>query len=386
MKEALLDSWRGVVRRPQRTVLTTLGVALGVGALVAIVGLAESASVQISLRFDAIAATALEVTLPPSLREVSDTALSERAAKISGVRMTGTFTTINPLTAPPVTAASVRRPGRGVPVIVASSLGLRAAEPALEAGTLPTAWAESRDPRLAVVGVGIAREFAVSPGPGRNLLRLNGLPFIVVGVISDRTTQAVLSRAVVVSPAGGDLLFPEDIGRVLLVRTVPGASQQAAEALPLALHPQDPSEVVVDVPPDPVALRGRISTDTKNLLLALAVVTLAGGALGIANTMLISVMERMPEIGVRRALGASRQNIASLFLVESMIVGSSGGLMGTAVGILLGALLSFLRSWPYVLPPAILMAPLLGTTVGVVAGLYPSVRASTANPVDSLRS
>lgn len=275
---------------------------------------------------------------------------------------------------------------RTVPVVVVEAGGVRAANPVVLAGALPTAWATATDPLLAVVGEGVGRSLLVSAEPGRNTLLLNGRPYTVVAVVADRAEGAQLTSSVIVTRRGAEALGLGQALRTVLVRTEPGFGQSVAAFAPLAALPKDPAPVVAQVPPDPRQLRGLITTDTRHLLLALAIVTLLGGAVGIANTMLVSVWERRSEIGLRRALGASRRGVAGVFVVESALVGTAGGLVGAAGGILVGAGVVALRGWSFALPALSLGAPLLGTAVGVLAGLYPALRASALDPVDALRS
>ncbi len=218
------------------------------------------------------------------------------------------------------------------------------------------------------------------------MLIVDGQPFVVVGVVTDRSTTARLAGAVVLCPEGARLAGLHLTDRTLLVRTAPGAGQLVARSAPVAVFPEDPGAVVVQVPPDPRLLRDRISQDTKALLVALSLVALAIGGVGIANTMLVAVWERRHEIGVRQALGATGVQIGALFLVEAALVGAVGGLAGTSLGVLASAGLSAVRGWTYVFPPVLLTAPLIGLVLGTVSGIVPALRASRLDPVESLRS
>lgn len=387
MRDLAIDALRALTRRPQRSFLTMLGVVLGVGALVAIIGLAQSGALQIARRFDAFAATAVQVTLPTDAVDEEEGNLIRQLSHLPGVQGAGTFTPVTGTATAPVLASSVRSPEpMSVPLIVASAEGMRAAEPIVRGGRLPTGWAESHDSRLAVVGEGVARSLGVWPESGLDLIHLNRQPFTVVAVVTDRGIGAELLSSVMISREGGGALSLVTADRTLLVRTQPGAGQTVARWAPLAVYPENPAAVIAQVPPDPTQLRGRITSDTKNLLFALAVVTLVVGAVGIGNTMLTSLWERRPEIGLRRALGSSRLAVGTLFLVESGLVGTAGGILGAAAGVLLGGSLSVARDWVYALPTAVLAAPFLGAAVGLVAGLYPALRAARVDPVESLRS
>lgn len=271
------------------------------------------------------------------------------------------------------------------PIIVATHQGLTAAQPIVQAGRLPTPYAEAHDPRLLVVGEIVAERFDILPESGRDVLYLNGQPFVAIGVVRDRGVGAQISSSVVLSARGAGLLDLELQDRTILARTERGMGPAVGRWAPLAAYPENPSAVLVEVPPDPSRLRGQIAEDTRNLFLALGMVTLFGGAIGIANTMLVSVWERRSEIGVRRALGASRRAIAKIFLTEAMIIGTAGGLAGAAIGTLVGAAFSLSRGWDYSVPALLLGSPLLGTVVGILAGVHPAWRAARLDPIDSLR-
>ncbi len=130
-----------------------------------------------------------------------------------------------------------------------------------------------------------------------------------------------------------------------------------------------------------------MQSDLDTLFLLLGAVSLFVGAIGIANITLVSVLERVGEIGLRRSLGASRRHIAEQFLLESTTLGLVGGIIGASLGTLVVVAVAASRTWTPVLEPWVpLGAPLLGAAVGLLAGLYPSVRAAALQPVEALRS
>jgi ABC-type antimicrobial peptide transport system permease subunit len=142
----------------------------------------------------------------------------------------------------------------------------------------------------------------------------------------------------------------------------------------------------VSVPPEPQQLKTGVREDLNSMFLLLGGIALLVGAIGIANVTLVSVMERVGEIGLRRSVGAARRHIAAQFLAESAAMGLVGGIIGASLGILVIVVVSAQRQWTPVLD---LYIPLLaapgGALIGLVAGLYPSWRASTLEPVDALR-
>jgi putative ABC transport system permease protein len=172
----------------------------------------------------------------------------------------------------------------------------------------------------------------------------------------------------------------------MLIATRPGAAAQVAREAAVALRPADPTALKAIAPPDPRSLRDQVTGDLGTLFLLLAGVCLAIGTIGIANTTLVAVMERVPEIGLRRALGARGRHVAGQFVAESGALGALGGLFGTAIGVVTVVSVAVARQWtPVVEPVTVAAAPLIGVVTGLLAGAYPALRASRIEPVTALR-
>jgi putative ABC transport system permease protein len=160
-----------------------------------------------------------------------------------------------------------------------------------------------------------------------------------------------------------------------------------AGLLALAANPASPQDVSVSRPSDALVAQLAVQRSGQALFLGLGAVALLVGGIGVANVMVVSVLERRGEIGLRRALGAARRHVAAQFLAESLVLASCGGVAGLVIGVTATVAMSYLRGWTTLIPAdAAWGGPAIAATVGVVAGLYPALRAARLAPVDALRS
>jgi putative ABC transport system permease protein len=390
------EALNGVLARPSRLVLTALGAALGLASLVATLGLAQTAANQVSRHFDAIAAT--QVSVQPESESaagggstVKVTMRLDAAARVihlPGVVAAGTVSRL--AGAPPVRAVPVVDPSVSAPPltpVLAVTPGLFAAVDAhISTGRTYDEGHEERADRVAVLGVNAAAQLGINRIDNSPTVFIGERPFVVIGIVDAVVRHTELLDSVIVPQATAEvvlgLLAPEQ----LQIQTAQGAASLVAHQAPIALEPNDPSSMVASTPPPPSALRDRVRGDVNALFIVLGLVALFAGAVGIANVMLLSVLERIGEIGLRRALGATRRNVAMQFLMESGLVGFLGGLVGASTGVIVALVVSSARHWTPVLDLRLAAgAPALGLTVGILAGAFPAWRASAIEPVDALR-
>ncbi|MCX4788573.1 ABC transporter permease [Streptomyces sp. NBC_01221] len=393
--DLLGESLAGMLQRPARSALTALGTVLGVGTFVAILGLIATTSSQIDGRFNSLTAT--EVSLEDKASQQNEFAgpafppdADDRVERLNGVRSAGVYWPVRLDAAVTVRSAPVGQVvGDGKAEVVAASPGvLEAAEPTLSQGRIYDDLMSDDGAYVAVIGSGVASRLGITTLETRPAVFVGDQPFTVTGIIEKTERKADLLLSVVVPRTTAEKIWgpPEGSSATMLISTELGAAQQVARLAPTALRPDHPEYLKALPPPDPRTLRSGVSGDLSQLFLLLAGICLVIGAVGIANTTLVSVLERTGEIGLRRALGARARHITVQFLAESGVLGALGGLIGTSLGVATVVGVALARDWtPVVHPATAAAAPVIGLVTGVLAGLYPAWRASRIQPAEALR-
>jgi putative ABC transport system permease protein len=215
---------------------------------------------------------------------------------------------------------------------------------------------------------------------------IDGIAYAVLGVVDSVDVRGELLGAVILptdtARADFGLAAPGDAQARIAIGAGPQLRTQAA----LALAPDDPESMEVRAPDGRSELGRDVQADVNGVFLVLAVIVLLAGGVGIANVTMLSVMERVGEIGLRRAVGATGRQIAGQFVAESVVIGLLGGLIGAALGVFAVVAVAVARSWtPVVNPWVAVGGALLGAVVGLVAGGLPARRAARIEPVDALR-
>jgi len=395
------------VQRPGRAALTMLGTVLGVGAFVAVLGLTATGAGQISRQFTVLEDTtvtvedngpATSVAPPDTNPPIGFPADADAVAgHINGVTAAGVWW---PVPLPQGTdftgsLALSAAAAQTINLLAASPGAVRAMGLSMVAGSPLTSYENDTRQHVAMIDTTTATELGISAS------RLGSHPAVFVDGIAYTVTGIYGSAQRVVTDESA-MLIPEDtaladfgnpqpgIGNQdeaqLVVATRIGAAQAVARQIAAAELPTDPARLVVTSPPNPQNLQSEVSGDLAGLFLVLALISLLIGAVGIANTTLVAVLERTEEIGLRRAVGARPRHIAAQFLAESTALGTLGGLIGTCIGVGTVVIFAAVKDWTAVLNPAYtLPAPLIGSVVGFLAGAYPALRAARTSPLAALR-
>ncbi|MFI9724357.1 ABC transporter permease [Streptomyces sp. NPDC052396] len=390
------EALAGVLQRPARSLLTALGTVLGVGSFICVLGLTGTAASQIDARFNKLSATEVTVAdtgggdadrVPIAFPENAD----ERVQGLHGVTAAGMYWQVR-LGAGQTAKSTPSRVSESddarTPVVAASPGLLNAMGPRLAQGRTFDAYHDLHQQRVAVIGSGLSHRLGITTLDAQPAVFIGDVPFTVIGIVDDVERKPDLLLSVLIPHSTARSLWgpPGDDRAHMLISTNLGAAPQVADEVPLALRPDHPEYFKSTPPPDPKALRSDVGGDLNQLFLLLAGICLVIGAVGIANTTLVAVMERAGEIGLRRALGARGKHIMLQFLAESAALGLFGGLIGTSLGAVSIVIVSVVRHWtPVISPTMVAAAPALGLVTGVLAGLYPAWRAARIPPAEALR-
>jgi len=397
VQDLLVEASYGVGARPSRLVMTTLGTVLGIASLVVTIGFAQTAAGQISNQFDAVSATQIMIE-PASTRNSSGNEQAtgrlpwdapERVMRLAGVERAGLVADVD-VSGQLITSVPVNDPSAAQtlsPAVVATSPGLlETVRGEVVTGRYFDLGHDKRADRVAVLGGRAAEALGINRVDSQPSIFIGEVPYAVIGIIDGVERRANLLDAVILPLNTARADFGLSAPTELHVQIDVGAGKLVARQAPIALDPGAPETYKVQAPAAASALQDNIQADINIVFLTLGILALLAGGLGIANVTLLSVMERVGEIGLRRALGATKRDIARQFIVESAVIGLLGGLIGSALGVFAVVIVSLLQGWTPILDPVVASgAALLGTIVGLAAGAYPAVRASNIEPITALR-
>ncbi|MQA97365.1 MAG: FtsX-like permease family protein [Streptosporangiales bacterium] len=373
----------GLRARPLRVFLSALGIAIGIAAMISVVGISTSSRAQLQATLDRLGTNLL--TVAPGQTFLGDDAKLPTDAVPMISRMTGVQST----SATAKVDAGVYRNDR-IPEAETGGISVQAARTDLPRAVGLTmargTWLNAGTSRYPAVVLG-------SETASRLGIVETGVPvwlgsqwFTVVGILASAPLAPELdSSALVGWEVAAERLGFDGHPTTVYTRTDKAAVESVRDLLAGTANPQAPNEVEVGRPSDALAAENAANVAFTGLLLGLGGVALLVGGVGVANTMVISVLERRAEIGLRRSLGATRGQIRLQFLTESQMLAALGGAGGVALGVLVTAAFAVSQGWPVVVPPWATAGGIGATLIiGGIAGLYPAIRAARLAPTEAL--
>lgn len=375
----------GLASRPTRAVLSALGIAIGIAAMIAVIGISTSSQAKLQSQLDALGTNLLVASQGQSFFGDSvDLPLTAAASTgnvpgVESVAATGTVEDVHAY------RSSAVPKGRTNALTVATTtpdlldvLGGR-----LASGTWFTDGTAGYP--VVVLGSEAAERLGVT-GPGDHVL-VGDVVHVVAGVLEPVALAPEIDSSVLVGEAQGAALQGEPVHPTsVYVRADETDVEGVRELVPRTVAPESPTDVSVSRPSDALTAKQSADQAFTGLLVGLGSVALLVGGIGVANTMVISVLERRREIGLRRALGAARRHVRRQFLAEALLLSLLGGVGGVVLGVGVTAVFAAANGWPVSVPPLVLLGGLVSTIViGALAGAWPAMRAARIPPTVALQ-
>jgi len=376
----------GLRTRPLRAALSALGLAIGIAAMIAVVGISTSSRADLQRTLDQLGTNLLTVSPGQSMFS-SDSHLPDNVVEMIG--RIGPVTSVSAIGR--LTNIRVYRNDH-IPKSQTGGIAVMAARTDLPSTLNSTmadgTWLNDATGRfpVTVLGAKAAQVLGIGAAGADVQVWLGGRWFTVIGLLAPNPLARELDYAALIGwPAAASYFAFDGYPTTVYTRARPDAVNDVADVLGATANPEQPSAVLVSRPSDALTAQQAAGQAYNRMLLGLGAVALLVGGVGVANTMVISVLERRSEVGLRRAMGATRGHIRTQFLAEAVLLSALGGAGGVVLGLIIVASYAAIQGWPTVVPAWATIGGVAATVViGGLAGLYPAANAARLNPTTAL--
>ncbi len=374
--------------RRTRTALMIAAVAMSTGTLLSAVGISAVAARQVDADMAASTLDLISVAAASGVELAPGEALfpDDADAQVGAVDLVeAAGRRLDPQEVVPLT---VTRTDPAQPVTDVTVAGLTSGYLDVVGASSPQAWVLDESLPVALLGPDAAQALDVprTLDPTGFTIRLDGEELQVAGFLDD-TQDASLADVVAIPYRSAVELAGGDVSSTMTVRTAPGAGTVVADVVRVAVRPDAPQDLVSSQVVDVTQLRTGVSTQLDRLAAGVGALLLALTVLLIGNAMVVSVMSRTGEIGLRRAIGASRARVAAMFWTEGALSGVVGGLTGSALAVVAVVVVAAVNGWTAGVSLVwVVLGPAIGGAAGVVSSLYPALRAAAVEPAQAVRA
>lgn len=377
----------GLSARPLRSLLSALGIAIGIAAVTSVLGISASSQAALIAQLDSLGTNLLQVQAGQTfLGSTSSLPLTAEPmiSRIAPVQVVSSVATVsaNAYRTHYIPAGETN----GIQVKAAKTNLLQTLAGSMAEGSFLSAATENYP--VVVLGDVAAQRLGFDRWISNSLVDIGGQQYVVAGIMSPMPLAPDIDRSVLMGyPQASKAFAMSGAPTTVYVRTTPDQIDAVGGVLPATVNPPNPNEVTVSQPSDALSARIAANDAFNSLFLGLGAVALLVGGVGIANVMVISVLERRSEIGLRRALGATKGNVRNQFLAESLLLAGAGGVAGVVLGIVITLIYATTRNVQLVVPVSAVAGGIaISLLLGGIAGLYPAIRAARLSPTDALRS